>query len=423
MKLRVPIGYKFILGFILVVAVSAFVPDIIDKTEVVEWMKEPISFLVAILVGLILGTVFSKTFTRNFSRLTFIAGRISHGDLTYKRRKSDSPAFTTDESTDLEEALILMIANLKDIVIKVQETTADIVSTQSAFQSIVEKSHETSNAVTKGSSKIFDGAIEQANHIETTSRTVRSMSELADNVTTKVTDTANASQKVNSIVQKGTNTATGVIENMEKIFSGIEKTEGAATKLESKFDDISRILDLIIHISRQTDILAMNATIEASKAGEHGKGFAMVAEEVRHLADSTGTSVEDVSEIVKTLKNEMHLSVQYATENSSYIKEGRDDIRKIRDVLNDISDYTEDVVERANTITTLSDQQKDKAESAVNTIEEVAKIAKSNLSVTANVETAIEEHVETIEETLEECKKLSTLSEELNSVLSRFKVE
>lgn len=423
MKLRVPIGYKFILGFILVVAVSAFVPDIIDKTEVVEWMKEPLSFLVAILVGLILGTVFSKTFTKNFSRLTFIASRISHGDLTYKKRKSDGGQYTVDESTDLEEALILMIENLKEIVIRVQDTTADIVSTQNAFQIIVEKSRETSNEVTKGSSKIFDGAIEQANHIEATSKAVKLMSELADNVTTKITDTAKASQKVNSIVQKGTATATGVIENMETIFSGIEKTEDAATKLESKFDDISRILDLIIHIARQTDILAMNATIEASKAGEHGKGFAMVAEEVRHLADSTGTSVEDVSEIVKTLKDEMHLSVKYATDNASNIKEGRDEIRKIRSLLNDISDYTEDVVDRSVSIVTLSDQQKDKAENAVNTIEEVAKIAKSNLSVTANVETAIEKHVEAIEETLEECKKLATLSNELNSVLSKFKVD
>ncbi len=423
MKLRVPIGYKFILGFILVVAVSAFVPDIINKTEIVEWMKEPVSFLVAILVGLVLGTIFSRSFTKNFSRLTFIASRISHGDLTYKRRKSDSPSFTTDESTDLEEALILMIANLKDIVIRVQETTADILTTQNAFQEIVEKSNETSNDVTKGSSKIFDGAIVQANHIEETSGIVKSMSELADDVTIKITDTANASRKVNTVVQKSTATATSVIEKMENIFSGIEKTEGAATKLENKFDDISRILDLIIHIARQTDILAMNATIEASKAGEHGKGFAMVAEEIRHLADNTGQSVEDVANIVKTLKDETHLSAQYATESSSYIKEGRDDIRKIRDILSDISDYTGDVVEKSMVITALSDKQKEKAQDAVQTIEKVAKIAQNNLAITESVETAIENHVKVIEETLEECNKLTTLSDELNSVLTRFKVE
>lgn len=423
MKLRVPIGYKFILGFILVVAVSAFVPDIIDKTHVVEWAKELVSFSVAILVGLILGTVFSRSFTKNFSRLTFIASRISHGDLTYKRRQSDSHSFTTDESTDLEEALILMIANLKDIIISVQKTTADISATQNAFQEIVEKSRETSDEVTKGSSKIFDGAIVQASHIEDTSRTVKSMSELASNVTTKVTDTANASRKVNTIVQKGTVTATSVIEKMEKIFSGIEKTEDATTKLEDKFDDISRILDLIAHIARQTDILAMNATIEASKAGEHGKGFAMVAEEIRHLADNTGQSLEDVSDIVKTLKQETHQSAEYATESSSYIKEGRDDIRKIRDILSDISDYTGDVAEKATIITDLSDQQKSQAKNAVQTIEKVATIAQSNLSVTESVETAIENHVKTILETLDECSKLSILSDELNSMLSKFKVD
>ena len=423
MLIRIPILYKFILGFLTVVAVSVFIPHLVEKLVVVEGLRTIVTVLFALVAGLIMSLIITKTLTKNFNRLTFLAGRISHGDLTYKRRKLDAPRYTLDESNDLEESLMLMTANLKDIVSKVQEITSDIVNTQSAFNEIVGKSHETANAVTKGSARIFDGAIEQANHIEETSRTVRLMSELADDVTTKVTDTANASQKVNTTVQKGTVTATNVIEKMENIFAGIEKTEGAAKELEEKFNDISRVLDLIVHIARQTDILAMNATIEASKAGEHGQGFALVAEEIRHLADSTGKSVEDVSTMVNTLKGEMQISTKYASESASYIREGRDDISKIRSVLNDISDYTADVVEKSQVITSLSDQQKEKAKSAVKSIEEVAKIAKTNLSVTESVETEIEKHTDIIGKTLGESKKLASLSEDLNTVLSRFKVE
>ena len=82
MNIKVPIGYKFILGFIAVVASAAFVPDLVDKTDVAEWLKEPLSFLTAIVVGLILGSIFTSNFTRNFNNLTTTAKKISIGDLT-----------------------------------------------------------------------------------------------------------------------------------------------------------------------------------------------------------------------------------------------------------------------------------------------------------------------------------------------------
>jgi methyl-accepting chemotaxis protein len=84
MKVRVPIGYKFILGFIAVVAAAAFVPKLVAVTEVTEWLREPLSFLTAILIGLILGSIFTRTFTKHFGLLTAMATR----PRTSKRRSS-----------------------------------------------------------------------------------------------------------------------------------------------------------------------------------------------------------------------------------------------------------------------------------------------------------------------------------------------
>jgi len=415
---KIPIGYKFILGFIAVVAAAAFVPYVIDMFDVVEWLKQPLSFLTAIVIGLILGSVFTRNFTRNFEMLTNMAQRISKGDLTVANGLK--PRLFRDETSDLEDAITLMSKNLRVLVDHIKETVSNLAEAQEMFSAVVTKGHATSKEVISGTSNIFDGALEQSNHIGDVSSTVKSMAELSDEVANKVTESANASQRVNSMVQRGATTATSAMEKMETIFKGIENTESAAIRLKDKLNDIPKILDVITHISRQTDLLALNATIEASKAGEHGRGFALVAEEVRRFADNTNNSVQDVSLIVKELRIEVERVVYSASEGTSNLKGGRDDLRKVREILVDITNYTSDVAEKATTILGLTHRQKEKAEKSVDIIEEVARIARENLDSTEKVEAAVERHGAAINETIAASQKLSELSKELKTVVSNF---
>lgn len=418
--MKIPIGYKFILGFIAVVAAAAFAPGLIEGMGVVEWLREPLSFLLAIVIGLILGTFFSKYFTRHFSILTNTAQRISKGDLRNIEELNPNNTFIKDETNDLEESIAAMSKSLRALVEQLKNTVLDLAEAQEALAAVVGKGHETSKEVISGSSSIFDGAIAQANHVSDASSTVKAMAELADDVANKVTEGANASVKVSAMVQRGATTATSAMEKLETMFKGIENTESAAARLKDRISDIPKILDVITHISRQTDLLALNATIEASKAGEHGRGFAMVAEEVRRFADYTKSSVEDVSLIVKELRMEVERVVASASEGASYLKGGRDDIRKIREILSDITNYTSDVAEKANFILGLTHKQKEKAERTVVAIEEVARIARDNVSSTELVESAIERHGAAITEAITASKKLSDLSKALKGAVSTF---
>ena len=420
--LKVPIGYKFIFGFIAVVAAAAFVPDIIEKTGIPQWLEKPVSFLAAMIVGLILGSLFTKNFTKHFSQLSRLAHKISDGDLRDSLDLNMQKTFFKDETHELEESISQMSKSLRDLVGHLQTVVTNLTGAQEAFGAIVAKGHETSKEVISGSSRIFDGAIEQASHMGDASSMMKSVAELADDIADKVTEGANASQKVNSMVQRGATTATSSMEKMETMFKGIENTESAAVRLKEKLGDIPKILDVITHISRQTDLLALNATIEASKAGEHGKGFAMVAEEVRRFADYTNNSVQDVSLIVKEVRMEVERVVSTASEGASYLKGSRDDLRKIRDILSDITHYTSDVAEKATLIIGLTHKQKEKAAKTVETIDEVARIAKENVSSTELVEAAVERHGTAITETISSAQKLSELSKELKTVVEGFKL-
>ncbi|MFQ5480748.1 MAG: methyl-accepting chemotaxis protein [Thermodesulfobacteriota bacterium] len=420
--MRIPIGYKFILGFIAVVAAAAFVPSFVERADVAEWLREPLSFLFAILIGLILGSLLTKGLTRQFNRLTSEARRISGGDLSGSWDDNESNKFFQDETTDLAEAIKLMSKNLTELVVHTKETVTNLSEAQNVFSDVVKRGHNTAKDVIAGTSSITGGAMDQANQVEDAAKTVHSVATLADEIEKKVTDSANASQQVNSMVHRGAVTSTSAMEKMETIFRGIENTEAAAERLDERLGDIPKILDVITHISRQTDLLALNATIEASKAGEHGKGFALVAEEVRRFADSTNESVQDVSVIVKDLRDEVEGVVTAVGEGAANLKGGREDIRNIRKILADITIYTSDVVEKASLVLGLTRRQKEKAEDTCRLTDKIAGIAEENLKSTKLMEEAVTKHSSAISETVEASRKLSELSTELQAVVENFKI-
>ena len=423
MKIKVQIGYKFIIGFILVVSTAAFAPRIVQTMDVVEWLKEPMSFLIAITIGLILGWIFSRNFTKDFRRLTTIANDISGGDLTRPDNIGMNGKILEDESTELAAALNVMLKNLKGLVKHIKDTADNLFEAAKTLNMLVTKGHKTTEDISTGTSKIFEGALEQAGHVENASKTMEEMVKMSDDVSFKATDMAAVAAQTRSRVQKGAAISTSALKKMESILHGVDSTKDMIIGLEEKLNNIPKILDVITHISRQTDLLAINATIEASKAGEHGRGFAIVAEEVRRFADNTKRSVEDVAFIIKDIKAEVERLVNAEAESSTFTKEGREDINKVKGALDEITVFTSEVADKAENILVLTQKQKQGGEAAVSLIEQIAHIASESVSATEEVDTVVDGHKASIEEMLASAKKLSGFADDLKRVVSRFRLE
>lgn len=423
MKIKVQIGYKFIIGFILVVSTAAFAPRFVESLDIVEWLKEPLSFLIAILIGLILGSILTRTITKGFRQLTTIANDISSGDLTRPDNIGMNGKILEDESTELAAALNVMLKNLKGLVNHIKDAAGNLSEAAETLNTLVTKGHKTTEDISTGTSKIFEGALEQAGHVENASKTMEEMAKMSDDVSLKATDMAAVAAQTRSRVQKGAAISTSALKKMESILHGVDSTKDMIIGLEEKLNNIPKILDVITHISRQTDLLAINATIEASKAGEHGRGFAIVAEEVRRFADNTKRSVEDVAFIIKDIKAEVERLVNAEAESSAFTKEGREDINKVKESLDEITAFTSEVADKAENILALTQKQKQGGETAVSLIEQIAHIARESVSATEEVDTVVDGHKTSIEEVLASAKKLSGFADDLKRVVSRFKLE
>lgn len=423
MKIKVQIGYKFIIGFLIVVVTAAFAPRVVATMDVVEWLKEPLSFLIAITIGLILGAIFSKNLTKDFRQLTSIANDISSGDLTRPNGIDVNGKILQDESTELAGALNIMLKNLKGLVNHIKDAAANLLEAAGTLTELVKKGHKTTEDISTGTSKIFEGALEQAGHVDNASKAVQGMAKLSDDVSDKATDMAAVASQTKSRVQKGVAISTSALRKMESILRGVDATKDMIVSLEEKINNIPKILDVITHISRQTDLLALNATIEASKAGEHGRGFAIVAEEVRRFADNTKRSVEDVTFIIKDVKAEVERVVNSAAESAAFTQEGREDINKVKGSLDEIAVFTSEVADKAGLILALTQKQKDGAETTAKLMEQIAHIARESVSATEDVDTVVDNHRGAIGEALDSAKKMSELSNDLRLVVARFKLE
>jgi methyl-accepting chemotaxis protein len=423
MKIKVQIGNKFIVAFFIVVVVAAFAPNIVESMSVVEWMKQPISFLIAMVIGLTLGSIFSRSLTKDFRQLTSIANDIGSGDLTRPNGIDVNGKILEDESTELGLALNMMLKNLKGLVKHIRDAAANLLEAAETSNKLVKKGYKTTEDISAGTSKIFEGALEQASHVENVSKAIMGMARLSDDVSGKATDMAAVASQTKFRVQKSVAISTSALKKMESILQSVDFTKDMIISLEEKINNIPKILDVITHISRQTDLLALNATIEASKAGEHGRGFAIVAEEVRRFADNTKHSVEDVTLIIKEVRAEVERLVNSSAENATFTQEGREDIHKVKNSLDEITTFTTEVADKAGLILTLTQKQKESAETTAKLIEQIAHIARESVSTTEDVDSVVDNHRISIEEVMTSAKKLSELSGDLSRVIAQFKLD
>lgn len=418
--MRVSLSQKYLLGNIVIIVIVVFIPLIFQLFNVNIEYGRIIAVIIAVLSGFGFGILFSKSFTADIKRLSNLTVNISQGDLTEipsaERKKFD------DEVDDLKFSIVQMTNSIRTLLEHLQNTSEKV---STLAQSLSITAQEISNSATEIATTIENvslGAENQKEMVDKTSKLIKEMVVYMNQISSGAKDSYDFSLKSVKAAEDSMQLILSGLEKLKSVFIKMENNANLVINFSEKTGQIGKIVEVITNIAQQTNLLALNATIEAARAGEYGRSFAVVAEEVRKLAETTGRSAEQIKDLIENVEKESKTVVQNINQGKSELSEGEKFLELTNKSLGNIVNMIKDVAGKVGKITLLTEKVDLGTTEMVKAVDDIFKVTNDNAAATEEVSAATEEQTAAMEEMAQSAKELSVLSEELRNIISEYKV-
>ena len=343
---------------------------------------------------------------------------INSGDLTKRPLCLD----TTDELGALAHGFSDMRHTMRDLITGITKNAERVSASSEELTAAAQQTAEASTSVATSVVDIAEGIGKQSESITATTATVKEISEQTENVANNASAIAIVTAQTVEAVKHGQAAIQDIVTAMGDINDGTGTVKNTIAKLAKQSDEISKIVDVITGIAEQTNLLALNAAIEAARAGEAGRGFAVVADEVRKLAEESGESATKIAELVATIQTDMKEAVEASAQSSQSVEGSRQSVKEADEIFTSIQLQIEalagGIQDVSNSIQTISEGTK----SMSGEMDSIASISHENASRTQSVSATTEEQSASSEEIAASTRNLSQLAEDLQGEVHKFKV-
>ncbi|SDK00032.1 methyl-accepting chemotaxis protein [Sediminibacillus albus] len=392
--------------------------DTADKSSDLARNTLLIAIIASILIGGVLVFLISRLVSRNLNKVIHVSDQIAEGNLAVEPVHYKG----SDEIGRLASSVNTMGKSLKEMVQKISGIS-ETVSGQS------EELTQSANEVKAGSQQIATTMQEMASGSESQANSASELAAVMGTFSEKV-QTANengeliqqSSDHVLGMTEDGSRLMDSSIEQMTKIDAIVQDAVKKVQGLDTQSQEISKLVSVIKDIAEQTNLLALNAAIEAARAGEHGKGFAVVADEVRKLAEQVGVSVTDITGIVGSIQTESGIVAESLQGGYKEVEQGTHQIKTTGETFKNINNS---VSEMAFNVQTVSENLASIAANSQEmnaSIEEIASISEEAAAGVEQTSASSQQTSSSMEEVADSSEELSKLAEELNGLVRQFKL-
>ncbi len=399
------------------------IANAIDVNELYAPVKKMMVTLVimgVIIIALLVGVI--STFTLNISKaidqMKDFANKLAEGDFA----KCEFNINREDELGSLGRALVSMRDRLRDVISKVS-SSAQMVAASS--EELTASSHESSQAsaqIIKVITDVAMGADKQVLSVETALGTVERIVKEIDNMSKSSAEMAGKASEMAEKAGVGNQIVNKAIGQMDSLGKSVDTSSVLIGQLGERSKEIGEIVNTISGIAGQTNLLALNAAIEAARAGEHGRGFAVVADEVRKLAEQSQVSAKHISELIGKIQNDTQSVVQSMNVGTTEVKAGAEAVNNagtiFRDIYKMIGEVNREIIATQKAVEEMI-KASNEADVAVMEIEE---ISKKTAEGTGTASAATEEQSATIQEVAGASRALAELAQELQKLVNSFKI-
>ncbi|BCS54287.1 methyl-accepting chemotaxis protein [Geobacter sp. SVR] len=297
-----------------------------------------IALIVTIILGLVIALSTARKISTPIADLAHQARQVADGNLAVTIEQSSN-----DEVGSLAASFGQMIGNLRDIIANVAATSGQVASAANQLNSTAEQ--------------IATGAEQVVGQTSTVATATEEMAATSGDIARNCSMAAHSAQQANVSALAGSSVIRGTVEGMNRIATQVKGTAASVEGLGARSDQIGAIVGTIEDIADQTNLLALNAAIEAARAGEQGRGFAVVADEVRALAERTTRATREIGEMIKAIQQETRSAVAAMNEGVREVVRGTEEASQSDEALQSILDQIATVNMQVNQIATAAEEQ------------------------------------------------------------------
>ncbi len=340
------------------------------------------------------------------------------GDLTVR-----AAIVHNDEIGLLAEQCNGLIESLSDIAGNVRRSAESVTNAATQLSASSQEINSSSMEISSSVQQIAHGAELQSRKVEETSSAIEAMTKTVGEVARRADEASKTSEEAAKAAVLGEAATDEAIRKIAEVRQAIETLATSVEVLGHRSEEIGNIVDVITSIADQTNLLSLNAAIEAARAGESGRGFSVVAEEVRKLAEGSGKAAEQIGDLIKDVQTETGKALKYMQIGTSEVASGTEVVGRTGDALRQITEAVTRTATLAEEIAAAMSGQAQRTVDVDRAMHDIAAVVEENAASAEETAAAAEQQTACMEEISSSAQELAEMARRLEDSVHMFQVD
>jgi len=373
--------------------------------------------VVALLLAVYGFISFYSAMMNSIRKFQDAAELVTQGDLT-----AQIVLNTRDEMVSISNSFNTTISTLRNLVLQVGKNAEQLAASSEELNASAEQTSKATEQITEIVQEVALGTEQQVQSMTDSNKSLQEMSRGVQEIARSAQSVSQSAMRASEVSKDGNAAIKEAVGQMQGIHATITDLSSIVKGLGIRSQEIGQILEAITSIAAQTNLLALNAAIEAARAGEHGRGFAVVADEVRKLAEESSLSARKIAELIQAIQEETNKAVQSmdagtreVTEGIKVVDQAGQAFALINQSVGQVAGQIQEVSASAEELSAGTDQVVSASATNMKITEEIAAGA-------LTISSGTEEQLASMEEISASSLALSRMAEELQETINRFKV-